>query len=63
MGYYGYVLQSRGTSEIHYIEPDREFTSFRELVQQPELKGKIIYADFGALPAIPASKSLKPHQN
>jgi len=57
--YYGYVLQSRGTSEIHYIEPEQEFTSFRELVQQPELKGKIIYADFWRTTCHPCLEEFK----
>jgi len=44
-GYYGYVLKFSGTSKIHYIEPQKELTSFKELLQQPELKGKLLYVD------------------
>jgi len=44
-GYYGYVLKFSGTSKIRYIEPQKELTSFKELLQKPELKGKILYVD------------------
>ena len=43
--YYLFILNSKGTVSILYLEPEQEYTGFRELVQDPALKGKILYVD------------------
>jgi len=43
--YYLFVLNSKGTNQIHYIEPEENYTSFKALLQDPALKGKTIYVD------------------
>ncbi len=44
-GYYLLVLHSKGTPGIYYIEPAKKYTTFKALLQDPALKGKIIYVD------------------
>ena len=44
-GYYLFVLNSEGTSHIRYIEPEKKYTSFKALLQDPALKGKMVYVD------------------
>jgi thiol-disulfide isomerase/thioredoxin len=40
------ILTSTGTETIHFIEPETEYASFGELVNDPALKGKVLYVDF-----------------
>lgn len=44
-GYYFYMLHSPGTTAIRYIEPEKKYTSFKALLQDPALKGKTVYVD------------------
>lgn len=43
--YYLWVLKSKGTTSIRYIEPEKKYTSFKALLQDPALKGKTVYVD------------------
>lgn len=43
--YYLFVLNSKGTSQIHYIEPRESYASFKALLRDPALKGKTVYVD------------------
>lgn len=40
------VLTSEGTSEIKFIEPEESYKSFSDILQHPDLKGKIVYVDY-----------------
>lgn len=40
------VLTSKGTSEIRYIEPEGPYNSFSDILQHPDLKGKVVYVDY-----------------
>jgi thiol-disulfide isomerase/thioredoxin len=44
-GYYLFILNSNGTTAIHYIEPEEKYKTFKALLQDPALKGKIVYVD------------------
>jgi len=46
VAYYHIVVNSQGTQNIRYIEPYAEYHSFAEILQHPDLKGKIIYVDY-----------------
>lgn len=59
--YYVFVINSKGTEQIKYLEPDDEYSSFSDIVQHPDLKGKVIYVDYwhtGCSPCIEEFKSL-----
>gem|GEM_PF-3911845 len=44
--YFVYTIRSSGTSHIHYIEPEDQYQSLREVLRHPELQGKVVYIDF-----------------
>ena len=44
--YYVFVINSKGTEKIKYIEPDNEYNSFSDILQHPDLKGKVVYVDY-----------------
>lgn len=44
--YYWVVVSSKGTEKIKYIEPDDAYHSFSEILQYPDLKGKVVYVDY-----------------
>ena len=44
--YYLFVINSKGTDKIKYIEPDNEYNSFTDILQHPDLKGKVVYVDY-----------------
>ena len=44
--YYWSVINSNGTEKISYIEPETDYESFSDIVQHPDLKGKVIYVDY-----------------
>lgn len=44
--YYVFVINSKGTEKIRYIEPDNEYNSFSDILQHPDLKGKVVYVDY-----------------
>lgn len=40
------VHASKATSEIRYIEPEESYNSFSDILQHPDLKGKVVYVDY-----------------
>lgn len=44
--YYMFVINSKGTDKIIYIEPDYEYNSFSDILQHPNLNGKVVYVDY-----------------
>lgn len=44
--YYLFVINSEGTENIKYIEPEDEFDSFSDILKHPDLKGKVVYVDY-----------------
>lgn len=44
--YYWFVITSTGTEQIRYIEPDNDYNSFSDILQHPDLRGKVVYVDY-----------------
>lgn len=44
--YYWSIMSSNGTGNIKYIEPDDDYHSFSDILQHPDLKGKVVYVDY-----------------
>lgn len=44
--YYLFVINSKGTKTVRYIEPDNDYNSFSDILQHPDLKGKVVYVDY-----------------
>jgi thiol-disulfide isomerase/thioredoxin len=44
--YYWYVISSAGSDKIRYIEDQETYNSFSDIVNHPDLKGKVIYVDY-----------------
>ena len=44
--YFWFVVNSNGTEKIKYIEPDNDYNSFSDILQHPDLKGKVVYVDY-----------------
>ena len=44
--YYILVVGSDGTDTIAYIEPDDAYTSFSDILQHADLRGKVIFVDY-----------------
>ena len=44
--YYLVVINSKGTEKVRYIEPENAYDSFSDILQHPDLKGKVVYVDY-----------------
>lgn len=59
--YYWFVINSDGTDQIKYIEPEIAFKSFSDIIKHPYLNGKVVYVDFwhtGCRPCLEAFQYL-----
>jgi thiol-disulfide isomerase/thioredoxin len=57
--YFIVVLNSRGTKEITYLESDPEYASFSDILQHPDLKGKVVYVDYWHTGCAPCLKEFE----
>jgi thiol-disulfide isomerase/thioredoxin len=46
VSYYLMIINSNGDAEIRYIEPEADYQSFEDLMNHPDLRGKVVYVDF-----------------
>lgn len=44
--YFLIIINSKGTDNIIYIEPETDYHSFSQIINYPSLKNKVIYVDF-----------------
>jgi thiol-disulfide isomerase/thioredoxin len=61
MATYLSVIHSSGTDKIQYLEPHQAYHSFSDLLNHPNLKGKVVYVDYwhtGCAPCLKEFESL-----
>lgn len=59
--YYIQVITSKGTEKIKYIEPDVDYNTLSDILQHPDLEGKVVYVDYwhtGCSPCLKEFESL-----
>jgi len=59
--YYLSIVYSGGTAKIKFIEPEDDYKTFSDIINHPDLRGKVLYVDYwhtGCGPCIEEFKHL-----